>query len=272
MKTSFFPKIDCCGYYDTQYAETDPMDLVELRIPICYEIEYFDRACEPFLIDGVEVPIEKDTVMITRPGCRRFDPVTFRTVYLKFHANDELAQILDRLPTAFVTLHSESVCRHLHDIIRRNDEACFTNKQDTHYTLQQTSSILMLMDLLYTDAKQYLSHTDQIYPRMHAAKEFIEAHYAEPIRISDIASSIFISESHLRSCFRETYHISPHAYLRNTRIMAAKELLWKNENTLSEIAVLCGFKNAKNFSEIFSHTIGMSPRAYRLGSFKQYRK
>ncbi|MDR2980978.1 MAG: AraC family transcriptional regulator [Puniceicoccales bacterium] len=81
--------------------------------------------------------------------------------------------------------------------------------------------------------------------------------------ISDLAQSIGLSESLLRHRFRANFGISLGAYLHDFQLTRAARLLTQTSQTMTEIAVECGYGSLASFSRAFRTNTGSSPRAYR---------
>ena len=69
---------------------------------------------------------------------------------------------------------------------------------------------------------------------------------------------------HLCKIFRKELGMTPHKYLTNLRLQAATELLCSAHysGNISEVSLLCGFKNPLYFSRLFKKKYGVSPKEY----------
>ena len=88
----------------------------------------------------------------------------------------------------------------------------------------------------------------------------------------EIASSLGISESHLRARFRTSCGVSLGRHLRWLRLEKARGLLQLSNSRVSEIAELCGFNSIFSFSRTFRAGYGISPLTYRKGGRLQRKK
>ena len=95
------------------------------------------------------------------------------------------------------------------------------------------------------------------------ARNFVADHYAEPIKVEDMARAAAVSPSYLTRLFRQQLETSPHDYLLRHRITHAKQLLMETDQPVGAIAKQVGFASESNFSYRFSHVCGITPRAYR---------
>ncbi len=95
------------------------------------------------------------------------------------------------------------------------------------------------------------------------AREYILDNYHQPIKVEDIAKSLFISPSHLSRLFRQELNSTVLEYLTRVRIEKAFELLKSNEYSIEKVSGLVGFKYSSYFVRIFKKHVGMTPLTYR---------
>ena len=101
-------------------------------------------------------------------------------------------------------------------------------------------------------------------PRVDAAMNYISAHMCERITISDIASAVCVSPSHLHAIFRNTLGVSPIEYkLRLQTDEAQRLLIARPDLTVGEISDRLGFASDIYFRKVFRSQTGMSPTAFR---------
>ena len=100
-------------------------------------------------------------------------------------------------------------------------------------------------------------------PYVETAKAYILRNITSPIKITDIASFIGISDRYLYNLFVKFEGISPKQYINNVKLEMVKELLNDPEITITEIAERVGFTDVLCFSHFFSDHIGISPSKFR---------
>lgn len=94
-------------------------------------------------------------------------------------------------------------------------------------------------------------------------KKYIQAHYLEPIKISEIADQLNINRSHLYRIFKKEEGMGVEDYIINIRINHAKILLKDTSLTVSAVSTLVGYKNYATFFKRFKLTTGITPLEYR---------
>lgn len=95
------------------------------------------------------------------------------------------------------------------------------------------------------------------------AIDYIENNYTLPIKVSDIAKSLYISESNLLRVFNAQTGSSPHDYLRKYRLEQARIRILSTNDRIRDIAFSAGFNSEEYFSWAFKQKFGVSPGQYR---------
>ena len=98
--------------------------------------------------------------------------------------------------------------------------------------------------------------------RMHRILHYLENHYTESIRLSEIAESEGLTQTYLSHLFKQQLHISFQEYLSRLRLEAAMILLRQSEITLTDAAYACGFSDPKYLNQSFRKNTGMTPKQW----------
>lgn len=102
-----------------------------------------------------------------------------------------------------------------------------------------------------------------VHPQLRLGTDFINAHYAEPISLADVAAVAGISVSHLHMLFREHLGESPHQYLIEKRMRVAGHSLVSGNQPIKAIAAEVGYANTENFCRAFRKFYGRPASEYR---------
>lgn len=261
MSCLVLPEFLNCGYYDSSKSHNSLQS--PKRIAKTYEIELFTENGHSTFIGDKEIRIKKNHIIITRPNELRYSLLHFKTIFIKFSANQKLAEILNSLPVSFYAMRAEKIKSILHEIILLNESV----RPDE---LLISSKFLSFISLIVSDANNNISNEDFDYDIMHRSKRFIEEHFNEKISSKDIADCVNLSESHFRTLFKSTYGISPHHFLVNVRINAAKQMLWHSDITMVKIAESCGFGCQQYFNNVFKKVTNLTPQQYRAQFAEKY--
>jgi len=86
---------------------------------------------------------------------------------------------------------------------------------------------------------------------------------AEPISLSAVAADLHVSVAYISRRFKEQTGKTFTEAVRQARVEQACRLLANSDKKVSEIAGVCGYKDAKTFYAVFRACTGMTPCAYR---------
>lgn len=98
---------------------------------------------------------------------------------------------------------------------------------------------------------------------IQTAKQYIDQHYMENIAMEKVAQMVFLSPSYFSTLFKKELKLPFGDYLIEIRIKKAKEMLASNEYSVTQVAEMVGYKDAKYFSRIFCKKVGLKPLEYR---------
>lgn len=92
---------------------------------------------------------------------------------------------------------------------------------------------------------------------------FVEKNLARPIRKSELATKVFLSEIQFHRVFSEIMKMTPMEYVRHVRLRKAQLLLLQTSDSIGHIGELVGYPDLFHFSKVFKNTFGATPSAYR---------
>ena len=107
------------------------------------------------------------------------------------------------------------------------------------------------------------SSLEAIPPGFGPALAHMRAHFHHEITNRQLASISNMSLRAFERQFRATFHLTPQKFLRKLRLRIASRALMHTDESLSEIALKCGFADQSHFSREFRRQFGRTPRDYR---------
>lgn len=131
---------------------------------------------------------------------------------------------------------------------------CFGSLLNEILEITNEAGPVTLYKIDYKDSKRQL---------IKKVNDFIFAKISSPLTLKEIARHVNVSESHLRSIFRNTLELSLGKFIRYKRMGMAAALLRSSDMNISAIAKHCGFSSVYTFSRAFSLEAGMSPLKFR---------
>lgn len=99
--------------------------------------------------------------------------------------------------------------------------------------------------------------------RVQKVKEYISEHYAEPLRLTDMAEIVGMSPVAFSRFFRQRTGRTLSEYIVDIRLGFAARMLVDSSRNISEICYECGFNNLSNFNRTFKAKRHYTPREFR---------
>ena len=99
--------------------------------------------------------------------------------------------------------------------------------------------------------------------RLKRALDLLESSVSEAPTLADIARPLKLHPTSFCRAFKQSTGLTPHRYLLLCRVNRAKEMMRNYDQTLTEIALDCGFSSSSQFSVVFRRIEGVSPRSFR---------
>lgn len=95
------------------------------------------------------------------------------------------------------------------------------------------------------------------------AARYISEHYSQDVTTQDVAKAVGFSPNYLSRKFRVSAGIGLHEYLVFVRLQHAAQELLSTTDSVTEIALRCGFSDSNYFKDSFKKKYGVTPRHYR---------
>lgn len=101
------------------------------------------------------------------------------------------------------------------------------------------------------------------HAHLQAAIDLARRHYAEPLKVADLAQAAGMTATQLERSLRRALGMSPKQLIIRIRIDEAVRRLDDTDLPLAVIAGECGFYDQSSFTRQFQRVVGMTPGAYR---------
>jgi AraC family transcriptional regulator len=94
-------------------------------------------------------------------------------------------------------------------------------------------------------------------------KAYVEENLGAPIRVGTLAGCCRLSVSYFSVAFKRSLGETVQSYLGRRRVERAQELILMTDESLSQIALNCGFCDQAHLSRMFRRLIGVAPNRWR---------
>jgi AraC-like DNA-binding protein len=124
---------------------------------------------------------------------------------------------------------------------------------------QRHAASLLLLRL----AERGKAGTQHSAARMRSAVAFIARHFAEPIRVADVAAAAGLRATQLHALFKAFHGMTPMAYIAERRLDFAERLLRGGRRSIAEIALRAGYSDQASLTRAMRSRRGVTPGALR---------
>ena len=232
-----------------------------------YVMGVVNAGCNAYSQNGVKIYAGAGDICVINPGVVHdggaFDRgFSYRMTYpsvalMKELAEDVTGRAVHNAPSfTAATMRDEEVVelfRSAHERMEAGDEAVGADE-----------------DLIAAYGLMLLRYADLAPPgaigrepkRIGRVRAFLEEHFSEPLDLKTLAVVAGLSRFQLLRAFRRETGMTPHTYLIDCRVRAARRLLACGES-VAGAASACGFADQSHLTRIFKAHAGLTPGRYR---------
>ncbi|RQS68209.1 AraC family transcriptional regulator [Burkholderia sp. Bp8963] len=93
--------------------------------------------------------------------------------------------------------------------------------------------------------------------------DHVDANLRSSLSLADLAAASAMTVGNLTRALKRATGETPKRWLQRRRVEHAKQLLIRNNGSLSEIAIACGFSNQSHLTRVFVKLAGTTPRTWQ---------
>lgn len=146
-------------------------------------------------------------------------------------------------------------------LIENIQKACKNNEHDE--TLYKNASAQEFLRLVQFLAQNKTTAVENINSPIEKVRLFIDTNIMKNIKLEDVANEFYFSKEHIIRTFKQTYSITPHQYIVQSKIRIAMIMLRHSSMSIEEISKQLSFSDAHHFSLLFYKHTGVRPSLYR---------
>jgi len=98
---------------------------------------------------------------------------------------------------------------------------------------------------------------------VEAVKQYLSHRLSDDFQLDEIAAAFHVGKRYLANNFKRSTGATVFEYIRDQRMLVAKQLLKDTSLSIASIANEVGFQNATNFSTAFRKHVGEAPTTFR---------
>ncbi|NUO00240.1 MAG: helix-turn-helix domain-containing protein, partial [Saprospiraceae bacterium] len=109
----------------------------------------------------------------------------------------------------------------------------------------------------------FLDFKNHFNPEVYQAQEILANQLDARFTLEDLARKMNLSSRHLSRLFKKHTGQTIQAFRDNLRIEHGEQLLLHTKMSVKEVALQCGFENARQFIRLWNGKKGCTPTAFR---------
>jgi AraC-like DNA-binding protein len=109
----------------------------------------------------------------------------------------------------------------------------------------------------------------EIFRRLLRGRDYLLSSLDQTIRLEEAARAACMSPFHFHRTFTAAFGETPHNYLTRHRLERARVLLERDDQSITEIGLECGFESPGSLSTLFRRAYQTSPREFRASRSKK---
>ncbi len=246
-----------------------------------YEMVYIKKGTATFMIDGIDVNMVPNSLVIIKP--QKFHKFTVRSencelivLYFKLRQQKEGVASHASLHDFVEYIEDESVGSHVYLKLGKKNDIIHVIKRILRERMKlqvwgDFLSCLLAMELFVLLSRTLKQEWEQsaknrnlkLHELLNIAKEYIDNNYAKDLTLSQVAKYIYLSDSYFAHSFKDKFGISPKSYILKIRIEESKELLENTDMKIADVARAVGFSSQQRFNDIFRKYTLVTPLKFR---------
>ncbi len=246
-----------------------------------YEMVYIKKGTATFMIDGIDVSMVPNSLVIIKPQkyhkfMVRSENCELIVLYFKLRPQRESVTSHASLNDFVEYIEDESVGSHIYLKLGKKNDIIHVIKRILRERMKlqvwgDYLSCLLVMELFVLLSRTLKQEWEQsaknrnlkLHELLNIAKEYIDNNYAKDLTLSQVAKYIYLSDSYFAHSFKDKFGISPKSYILKIRIEESKELLENTDMKIADVARSVGFSSQQRFNDIFRKYAQMTPLKFR---------
>lgn len=257
----------------------------QVRVPTFAMLyEHFHSHCELFYlrtgqcaycVNGLYYHLSAGDLMLIAPGDKhstRYEGlVNCERIVVFYHPEVLPEEFLGRLPdirqmfsrSAKVLLNAPARVQ-MEDILRRMtaESAVLGGSAEEflHLYVQEMLLLLKYRGIFSYESSAPARESDR---DIESAIRYMTMNYSQPLTLEAVAKTVNFSPTYFSHRFSQATGITFKEQLNRIRLKQAGQLLLTTDDSITKVAIACGFNSSNYFKDVFRKTMGLSPREYR---------
>lgn len=154
--------------------------------------------------------------------------------------------------------------RHFNELTSAIENIIHFHEDKTDDTdLLTAQQIVNILTFICTEANEHENPDSVLSDKLKGIIHYLDEHYKEDISLDLLSEQFYISKYYLSREFKKEFGTTIIQYILAKKITNAKELLRYSNDSIEEIARLCGIDDASYFNKVFKKIEGCTASEYR---------
>lgn len=236
-----------------------------------YEINYVNTGCCIMGVEEEYVPLRQGECIVIAPGqshCFMVDmqktcKITQLEAVIRFPKEAVGKLLFPAMESPYCKLHD---CEKLLPLLER---ISYFHRAEELSQADQVQLDFSLLELFALLSEQF---EGQLRDRLESEKDsgkveeiirYIHENLDQELNMEALAVSYGVSSRYVRRYFQEQMGMGSSEYITMLRIGRAKQLLWRPEYSVTDVALMCGFSSSQYFCRVFRRQTKTTPAQYR---------
>ena len=229
-----------------------------------FEMEVITQGNGSYYINGMKFPLRRGSVYLVTPVDFHLIKGDFEICNLAFTEAMVSQEVLDRIvsanPTSVVTFEEDEFSFIEKTLKKLQNEY----EKDS---LLRDEAMKALLDYVLISYLRRIEHADEDVSRSDIAVmrvvSYIKFNFKKKLTLAEAADAVHLTSNYVGEIFTKRMGITFNAYLMQTRLNYAKNLLMRGNCSVEEVALNSGFGSQTYFSDCFKKQFGYTPTAVR---------
>jgi len=204
--------------------------------------------------------LEEHSIRILSPEYQRYFVILSSDKLDKHISDNKLISIFKNRPDNFI--HYVDAPANTENVMER-----IKHEHQNRDSFSEDMIICQIKELLVhlyrTDKSVFPIPARNIKPEVYAVQQYIDQHFKDDLKVSDLADRFYINVYYLTHSFRDLTGYSPKQYILLNRLSYAKSLLADRKLSIEQVAIQSGFYDSNSFIRSFKKEFGITPNSYR---------
>lgn len=242
------------------------------------EILFVEQGSADYYVDGKKYYVESGDILIIgsrKHHMRRIDQLPFSryglavkpSYYRRLNLGEDLIKVWQGpSPEEFIQ-HFKKVPKEMFSEIIHLMECLYReqNYDEAFRSMIERSIVTQIAVLLYRQwgLKKRKNGSSSMSQQMYDIKEYIDGHYQEDLDLKRLSEQFYLHPVTISKEFSRCIGQPPIKYINSVRICEGARLLENTQESVTDIAGLCGYDSVNTFIRQFRAIMETSPLQYR---------